>query len=538
MRSYRRVVAYVLVGGTMSYRLFLGLSCLMGLSACQLTEQLLHVQLEQQTQKEKTAAMQQRLIAQAQQSTRIPLQQIEQPWVLGAAQPLARELRLPPALQANVATTLLFQGQGLLLDQIAERITLATQIPVRVQPEALLAAEAFLDSATQSAALNQKRLKLVGPAEPLAHSLDKISAFFDVYWRFEGDFVEFYKTETRSFQVRALSLAASSHASVGSAASDDQSGFRSQSGTQLQQYQSDELGQLKERLALFMTSAGRVVAHSSGSNVIVVSDTPYALDKIEQFIKQENQVLTRRVRLVFEEITISARSQAELNLDWNVIFNSARLAASMSIGGVGTAAMQQVGAAIKQGPFSQTEAFVKAIDEVANVVRRHSMPVLSLNRRPVTHALRTTFSYVDKVETTPRTSGTGITTNAVSLSQKEETVGSVLTLVPDIQEDGQVLLSVAYDNTIAQPLKTMAVGAPDQGMQVQQVTIEGSGTVQQVLLRPGQPLVISGFDRIEQETTERRLNPGIPLFFGGGNRVQQQHLRTLIIITAQVEEGL
>jgi len=39
----------------------------------------------------------------------------------------------------------------------------------------------------------------------------------------------------------------------------------------------------------------------------------------------------------------------------------------------------------------------------------------------------------------------------VSISQKEETVGSFLTLVPDIQEDGQILLSIAYDNAGPSP---------------------------------------------------------------------------------------
>lgn len=525
----------------MTYKVLISVVLVMGLSACQLTEKLRHVQHDYEKQVIDTAQVQQQLIDQTKQGAPLPLQQIERPWVVGSAQPLAREVRLPPALQASVATTLLFQGQGLLLDEIAERITLATHIPVRIQPEALLAVSSFLPATHGTSRvneLNHKRLRLTGPPESLSQSLDKISAFFDVYWRYEGDFIEFYKTETRSFQVRALSLQASSQASVGSTASEEQGGFKSQSGTQLQQGESDELGNLKARLALFMTQAGRLVAQAGGSNTIVVSDTPYALERIDQFIKQENQALTRRVRIVFEEITISGRSQAELNLDWNVIFNSARVAASASLSGFGGSAVQQIGAAIKQGPFSQSEAFVKAIDEVANVVRRHSMPVVSLNRRPVTHALRTTFSYVDKVETTPYTSGTGITNNAVSLSQKEETVGSVLTLVPDIQEDGQVLLSVAYDNTIAQPLKTLIVGSAEQGMQIQQVTIEGSGTVQQVLLRPGQPLLISGFDRNEQESTERRLNPGVPLLFGGGDRLKQQHLRTLIIITAQVEEGL
>lgn len=522
------------------FGLYLLLFCaLVGLSGCQLAEQWQQAASHQQQQ---ATEIQQQLEAYTQLAAVPLLQHVEQPWVVGQAQPLARELRLPPALQANVATTLLFQGQGLLLEEIAERITLATQIPVRVQPEALLATEAFLPvgmSSSGATKLNQRRLRLVGPPESLARSLDKITAFFDVYWRFEGEYIEIYKVETRSFAVRALSLQASSQAQVGSATHQaEQNGFRSESGTQLHQEESDGLSNLKERLALFMTAAGRIVAQSGGNPMVVVSDTPQVLAQIGQFIKQENQALTRRVRLVFEEVTISARSQAELNVDWQLIFNSARVAAMAGVSGLGGVAMQQLGASVQQGPFSQTEAFIKALSEVAQIVRRHSMPVISLNRRPVTHALRTTFSYVDRVESTPHTSGTGITTNAISMSQKEETVGSVLTLVPDIQDDGQVLLSVAYDNTIAQPLKTLTVGSTDQGMQVQQVTIEGSGTVQQVLLRSGQPLLISGFDRTEQESTERRLNPGVSVLFGGGNRLQQQYLRTLIIITAHIEEGL
>src|SRR3546814_8890722 len=57
---------------------------------------------------------------------------------------------------------------------------------------------------------------------------------------------------------------------------------------------------------------------------------------------------------------------------------------------------------LKQGSFQGSDAIVKALSEVGQVVRRSSLPVLSLNRRPVTHAVRTTFSYIDKVQTTAR----------------------------------------------------------------------------------------------------------------------------------------
>ncbi|HUG59511.1 MAG TPA: hypothetical protein VL002_14850, partial [Candidimonas sp.] len=122
-------------------------------------------------------------------------------------------------------------------------------------------------------------------------------------------------------------------------------------------------------------------------------------------------------------------------------------------------------------------------------------------------------------------------------SQREETVGSLITLVPDAQDDGQILLSIAYDNTVAQPLKTVTFGDKDNPLQLQQVTIDRNGTVQQVVLQPGQPLDISGFDRSQQETEGRRLNPGIPLALGGSDRVAAQHLATVMVVTAQVEEG-
>src|SRR5690606_41563993 len=121
--------------------------------------------------------------------------------------------------------------------------------------------------------------------------------------------------------------------------------------------------------------------------------------------------------------------------------------------------------------------------------------------------------------------------------QKEETVGTLITLVPDAQDDGQILLSIAYDNTVAQPLRSVTFGSQSNPLQLQQVTIDGNGTVQQVALRPGQPLLIAGFDRSQEEQTSRRLQPEFPLLLGGQDRVSLQRLKTIMLVTAELEEG-
>lgn len=469
-------------------------------------------------------------------------QDVARPWLAGRAQPLAREVTLPLALRANVNTTLIFAGAPLDLPAVAQRIAAVTHIPVHIRPDALLPLDLFLPrlahaGGSPSALMAPSTVTLAGDPEPLARILDRIAARLGVRWRYHEERIEFFRTETRVFNVRALTLNASADASLGLGGSNTSEGFVSTSRTSLRSTQYDVMAVVRARIEPFLSRAGVLVAEAGASSSIVVTDTPDVLARIAVYIDQENRALTRRVRLVFEELTVSVHDDAEAGLDWNVVFSSAKIAAAMTMPGssLGDAGAASIG--LNEGSFKGSDAVVKALSQVGQIVRRSSMPVLTLNRRPVTHAVRTTFSYIDKVETTALAGAGGLALPSVSVSQREETVGSLITLVPDAQDDGQILLSVAYDNTVAQPLKSVVFGDRDNPLQLQQVTIDGNGTVQQVVLQPGQPLLISGFDRTQEETEGRRLNPGVPLALGGSDRAARQHLTTVMIVTAQVEEG-
>jgi type II secretory pathway component GspD/PulD (secretin) len=195
-----------------------------------------------------------------------------------------------------------------------------------------------------------------------------------------------------------------------------------------------------------------------------------------------------------------------------------------------------VGVSITGGRWDGTALVLKALSEVGTITRRTTVPLQTLNRRPVTHAVRTTFTYIDQVQVTTVASSAG-TSTAPSVTQKEETVGSFLTVIPDAQDDGQILLTIAYDNTVAQPLKTLTFGANGNQVQLQQKTIDGMGTVQQVELRPGQPVLISGFERSQDQYDKRRLDEGAPLILGGSGKTARERRNTVVLITAQVEEG-
>ncbi|MGB6103742.1 MAG: hypothetical protein WBF88_07820 [Pusillimonas sp.] len=519
------------------------LACCAVLSGCALGEQI-RVIAASAIRAQSTAQDRHEQFSRATQSVqaRKAAQRVDRPWLAGQSRPLAREVTLPPALRADVNTTLMFAHGPLDLAGIAQRITIATHIPVHVRPDALLPLELFLPRLAQAgqggdAAKAPATVVLTGGAEPLARILDRIAARLGVMWRYQQDRIEFYRTETRVFNVRALTLNASAQASLGLGSGKNDEGFVSTSRTSFNSGQHDVLPVLRARIEPFLSRSGVLVAEPGASSSIVVTDTPEVLQRIALYLEQENRALTRRVRLIFEELTVAVQDNAEAGLDWNLVFSSARMAAAMAMPGSSMAESGAISVGLNQGPFQGSDAVVKALSQVGQVVRRSSLPVLTLNRRPVTHAVRTTFSYIDKVQTTALPSAAGMALPSVSVSQREETVGSLLTLVPDAQDDGQILLSVAYDNTVAQPLKSVTFGDKDTPLQLQQITIDGNGTVQQVALQPGQPLLISGFDRSHEETEGRRLNPGMPLILGGSDRASRASLVTVMVVTAQVEEG-
>jgi type IVB pilus formation R64 PilN family outer membrane protein len=471
-------------------------------------------------------------------------QDVAKPWLAGRARPLAREVTLPAALRKNVDTTLMFAGGEADLAALAQQIARATGIPVRIRPDAMLPPQLFLprlSGAAAAAPALPTRAELPHGPQPLPRVLDALAWRLGVYWRYTDGAIDFYRTETRVFDVRALTLAARADVKLGRSGKTGAEGFENTSNTTLSTGEQDTLAAVRARIEPFLTRAGTLAAVAGAGGSVVITDTRDALDQVGRFIDRENKALTRRVRLVFEEVTVVAKDGQTAAIDWNAIYSAAGAAVSLALPAPADVTAGVAGLGVHSGPFRSSRALISALSEVATVVRHSTVPVLTLNRRPVTHAVRTTFSYIDQVQSTSISAsgagGAGTALPAVSISQKHETVGSFLTLVPDAQEDGQILLSVAYDNTVAQPLKSLSFGKAGNQLEIQQVTIDGNGTVQQVELRAGQPMVISGFDRRQDEYDRRRPVQGVPLLAGGTDHAATQRATTVVIVTAQVEEG-
>ncbi|MFW8566433.1 hypothetical protein [Orrella sp. 11846] len=471
-------------------------------------------------------------------------QMVSKPWVTGKPVSLSSEVTLPEALRAQVRTTMIFKDKRASLQEIASRIAIASSIPVRVLPDALLPSHHFLprlqhiDQDAQVSA--QVQLPVMYGTYPLAKILDVMAAQYDVHWRYHNQAIEIFRTQAQVFDVRVLTLSAETEMSLGRAGSDEEKGFQSSARTTLALAKQPVLEAIQQRLEPFLTRAATVSAQSGSLTSIVIVDTPEALARVAAYLESVNRSMSQRVRLVFEEMTVTRKENQQQGFDWSLAFAQGLLSldgGSTHKAAEGASFSLRVGDEAVRGSLA-----IRALADYANVHRHTIVPVVTMNRRPVTHAVRSTFTYVDQVQALPAQitdkGQAGSIPSGVAISQKRETTGSFLTLVPDVQDDGQILLSVAYDNTVALPLKALQFGSESNHFQVQQLTVSGSGTVQQVALRPGRPVLIAGFEERQEESDTTRLSPGAPKFLGGHDHLAQQQRTTLIFVTAQLEEGL
>lgn len=504
-------------------------------------------------------------------------QVVDLPWIAGKPQPLARDVTLPPALRANVSTTLLFQNSEADLKTLADRIQIATGILTQVSGDALLPAEYFLPRLASDQGMSTGTTplggatadtlvpalvpgvsvdRIAGPSlpqgvsrtkmaplpagqAPLASVLDSIALRLGVYWRYDDKIgaLRFFRTETKSYVVRTPTQAAEQN--LERDLNSPASMLADKSSTSSKE-EARELAAVVGKLSQFLTRAGVIKFADGAANTIVVTDTKDAQDRIGEFLEAENRQMTRRVRLVFEEITVQRDRLNQGAVDWKILFNSLGRENLANATGVGplldsAKAAASISATVGSGPFAGSNVALSALSQLGTIVKHKSIPLLSQNRRPAKYVTRNTFQYIKDLQQTQSTSDASAPT--VTVTQDEKTVGTFLTVIPDAQDDGQVLLTLAYDDTSLIDMKKEPVGSRDDQSFVQQTNIGGQGRVQQVMVRPGEQVVIGGYQQSADSSTRRRLDDSAPMIVGGSDASQEQQLLTVVLVTAIPEEG-
>lgn len=467
----------------------------------------------------------------------------------------------PPALPPIFYEPATFDRTVHSLAELAERITLRSGIPTKVSPDAL-AVSSGAAQATGSGGVAPPAAGGV-PVMPSASGgakakapiritysngnfksmLDTVAARFGVYWKYVNGAVQFYHTDSRTFQINAIPGDSTFSATVTSGATSTGGaggGAGSSGGTsgvtannsqntgvtsQLSVYSSIE----KSILAM-LSSHGKVVA-SPATGTITVVDTPDTLDRVAAFVEDENKSLSRQITINVTVLAVTLAKSDNYGIQWDLIYKGL-----LSKYGIQNSVAANNGTAFSAGilqssssKFAGSELIVRALSEQGKVRRETTASVVTLNNQPVPVQVAKQTSYLKSSQTTI-TAQVGATT---SLTPGIVTSGFNMSILPHVLNNGTVMLQFSTDISALRGFRTVS----SNGSSIETPELDTRNFLQRVAMKSNETLIISGFEQTDDNLDQNGVGSPRNYLFGGGFKGSSNKEVIVILITPTTMSG-
>jgi type IVB pilus formation R64 PilN family outer membrane protein len=487
----------------------------------------------------------------------------------------------PPALPAIFRESATFDRTVGSLSELAERITLRAGIPTKVSPDAMAASAAALHGPTQrapGAPLGMGPTTSAAPPAPPAMSvpqnsfagvgqarathsvritytsgdlkglLDMASARFGVYWKYVDGTIQFFHTDSRSFQISAIpgdsSLTASvtsgatstggvaTTAGAGGAAGSAAGGVSSVNSqntavaSQLSVYSS-----IEKSINAMLSSHGKVVA-SPATGTITVVDTPDALDRIATFVENENKALARQVVINVTVLSVNLSDHDEYGINWDLVYRN--LSSRYGIRNTVAASPASVGFAAgilstSGSKFAGSSLLINALSEQGKVRRQTTASVVTLNNQPVPVQVAKQTSYLASSQTTV----TALVGSTTTLMPGTVTSGFNMSILPHVLANGTVMLQFSTDISSLRAIRTVS----SNGTSIESPEMDTRNFMQRVAMKSNETLIISGFEQSDENLSRSGAGRPNNYVFGGGFQARADKEVIVILITPTTMTG-
>jgi len=437
------------------------------------------------------------------------------------------------------------------LSELAERLTLRSGIPTKVSSDALIIANGPVvvtpgagSPGASMASRSKGPIRITYAEGNFKGLLDTVAARYGVYWKFSNGIIQFYYTDSRTFQVTALPGDSTFSATVNSQASSTggisssgggsgsgssgggSSGVSSNNGqntainSQLSVYNS-----IEKTVIAMLSSHGKVVASPSTGSITVV-DTPDSLDRVAEFIEAENKALSRQITINVTVLSVTLSQGDNYGIQWDLVYGD--LLKNYGITNTVTAptGATSFSAGIlssSNNKFAGSKLLIQALSQQGKVREETSASVVTLNNQPVPVQVATQTSYLASSQTT-LTNTVGATT---TLTPGVVTTGFNMSILPHVLNNGTVLLQFSTNISALNGLRTV----PSGGASIEVPTIDTRNFLQRVSMKSNETLIISGFEQVDDNITRNGVGTPSNFVFGGGINGSTGKQKIVILIT-------
>ena len=334
------------------------------------------------------------------------------------------------------------------------------------------------------------------------------------YWEKDGELIVVRRLKTRIFTLDYIRLERSGEGRNKAQVTSGSGRSGGQDAGEVILSQQDHIKfweEIETQIGALLSAEGRFVVNRL-SGTIQVTDLHRRVQEVATFLVNVRNSLYRQVEIQARIYEIALRDDYSLGVDWSRIdlrtpkgsFKLANIIAAPAGGFVARAATATF--SFNDGDF---EGVIQALQEQGDVQVVSQPRILTLNNQPALIKVGTDQSFFTST-TTQGTAGAG---NIVTEQVRTVTSGLVLSVTPQISQDGWIMMDVS-------PIITRLTDTVESqnGSTAPVLEVKQSGGL--VRVRDGQLVIIGGLIQEQLTTTERKVPllgdiPVLGTFFSG-----------------------
>jgi type II secretory pathway component GspD/PulD (secretin) len=421
--------------------------------------------------------------------------------------PLKSSDRLPASAETSTSVVLISRDPLTLVD-IASRLSQITNIQHTVAfgasgqvAQAGAVAAGSPDAAPTPATSQAIRPNLRGS---LSSVLDKVASSFDVEWTYKNGRVVFSDFVTRQYQLSAFNSQSSTSNSV----------IETSTTSSL-----DMWSELSEALVNLVGSDAKV-AIGQGTGILTVTASLSDQERVRDYVTTMNQTMGQQIAFDVNVLTLASRAEEGFGVE---IDQLSYISGSNTVDWIGGERLNDSVGRANVGIISgnlNLDAVISALSTRRRVTLETRAGATTTNFQMVPVEVVNETNYVSSVSN--EVDDNGLTTTTVETDTV--TTGFQLQLLPRILNSKEVMLRYSLDLSDLVGLETFT--SSETSVQLPEVT--RSSFEQQVILKNGQTLVLSGFER--QRTEVDRSGVGNPRFIALGGKAKGDITRASSIV--------
>lgn len=376
----------------------------------------------------------------------------------------------------------------------------------------------------------------------LSSLLDKITARMGLTWEYNGREIKIQRFITRTFSIKTHLTNIYEETEIGNLASsksDDGSKYKSNLSLKTES-KYNALDDLMAQIKSMLSVNGKVVSNE-GSMRITVTDKKSVIEKVEELINEHNAIMGRQIRLQVQVLKFTSFDNRDRSLDLNLIYRALadkgavvrEIASIVSPSSIASASAGYIGVSYGSGNWANSSVIMKALDDIGKTSEEMNRVLVTMNNKPAPISITREFSYIS--ETTPGTISTtgSVTSSSVGIKQEKDTVGMTMFITPFITDANNVSLKLIVNKRVLTRMDTAESGTGDTKQQVQQPVIDGEMHQEYATVKPGETLLISGYET-NSGNYDTRNTDSWTAFTGAGYSGEKKKESTIILVTPYI----